>query len=241
MSMDKYFTWDGFLKSAPLVIQYLPVTLEITLITLAIATILGMGVAAARVYKVPVLSQFCKVYLHIMRGIPYVVLLLLMYYFLPFLVYQLLGLDINGWDKKIFVVITFTTHEIAYIGEIFRAAVESVPKVQSEAAASVGLTEIQTFFRIIFPQSIKVAIPAYGANLVELFHNTAITYVIGVTDFIGRATTVGGASYHFIEPYTFVAIVYCIISILIQCLFKFLDAHYQFGSNAKIAGRPQKA
>lgn len=232
--MSKYFTWEGFFKAAPLVIQYLPVTLRITLITLVIATVVAVVVAAIRVYRIPVLCQICKGYLHLMRGLPYVVLMLLVYYYLPFLAYLLFGVDINGWDKIVFVIITFVLHEGAYIGEILRSAVESVPKVQREAAYSVGLTEFQTFLRIILPQSIKVAIPPYGANLVELFHNTAITYMIGVTDFIGRATTVGGSTFHYIEPYVFVAIVYAIISIMIDFLFRFLNAKYQFGAKVKL-------
>ena len=232
--MGKYFTWEGFLKAAPLVIKYLPVTLGITVITLGIATFIALFIAAIRVYKVPGLNGFCKGYLHLMRGLPYVVLLLLVYYFLPFLVYKLFGIDINGWDKKVFVIIAFVLHEGAYIGEIFRAAVEAVPKVQQEAAYSIGFTQFQAFFRIILPQSIKVAIPTYGANLVELFHNTAITYMIGVMDFIGRATSLGGSSFNYIETYLFVAIVYAIISIMIELSFKYLDAKYQFGAKVKV-------
>ena len=232
--MGKYFTWEGFFKAAPLIIKYLPVTLGITFITLGIATVIAVLVAAIRVYKVPVLCGICKGYLHIIRGLPYVVLLLLVYYFLPFLVFKLFGIDINGWDKKVFVIIAFVIHEGAYIGEIFRAAVEAVPKLQQEAAYSVGLTQYQTFFRIILPQSVKVAIPAYGANFVELFHNTAITYMIGVMDFIGRATSLGGASFNYIETYLFVAVVYAAISIAIEFLFKYVDARYQFGAKVKV-------
>ena len=174
-----------------------------------------------------------------MRGLPYVVLLLLVYYYLPFLVYSLFGADINGWNKIVFVMIAFILHEGAYIGEIVRAAVESVPAVQKEAGYSIGMTAGQTFIRIILPQAVKVAIPAYGANLVELFHNTAITCVIGVTDFIGRAATVGGATFHYIEPYLFVAIVYAIISILIELFFKFLDNPLWFFFEKYFCDRPK--
>ena len=69
------------------------------------------------------------------------VLMLLVYYYMPFLAYKLFGTDINGWDKIIFVEITFILHESAYIGEIIRGAIESVPKIQKEAAFSIGYTE----------------------------------------------------------------------------------------------------
>ena len=159
---------------------------------------------------------------------------MVVYYFLPFFAKILTGADIHNWEKIVFAEITFVLHESAYIGEIIRGAVESVPKVQKEAAYTVGLTEIQTYFRIILPQSIKVAIPAYGANFVELFQNTAITYLIGVLDFMGAANSFGNSMRSNIETYTFAAIVYVIISILIELIFKFLDSKYQFGVKAVV-------
>ncbi|MBQ7265512.1 MAG: amino acid ABC transporter permease [Firmicutes bacterium] len=229
--MSSYFTWEGFFAAIPLLLEYLPVTLRVTFISLVVATIIAVFVALIRVRRVPVLNMVCKCYLHIMRGLPYVVILLLVYYYLPFLVRKIFAVDINRWDKLVFAVIAFILHEGAYIGEILRAAVESVPKVQSEAAYSVGMSEMQTFFRIVLPQSVKVAIPAYGSNLVELFQNTTITFMIGAMDLIGRANTVGGATMHYIEPYLVVAVVYVIISILIELLFKFLDSKYKFGAS----------
>ena len=233
--MNRFFDLGRFWKAAPLILKFLPVTLKITVVSLLIATFVAVLVAAVRVYRVPVLSTIFKGYLLLMRGIPYVVLMLLVYYYLPYLVNKLFGADIEGWDKLIFIGITFVLHEGAYIGEILRGAVESVPKVQKEAAYSVGLSETQTFLRIILPQSIKVAIPAYGSNLVEMFQNTAISYMIGAMDFIGRANAVGASMGHNIEPFVFVALVYVIISILIEFTFKYINAKYQFGAKVKVS------
>lgn len=227
--MSDYFSIERFIKVSPMIIKYLPVTLKITAIALIASTCIGVLIAAARVYKVPGLSTFLKGYTVFVRGLPYVVLMLLVYYYMPFLAYKLFGIDINGWDKIIFVEITFILHESAYIGEIIRGAIESVPKIQKEAAFSIGYTEAKGFFRIILPQAVKVAIPGYGSNLVELFQNTAITYMIGLTDFIGRANTLGASTGHFLEAYVFVAGVYVIISILIELFFRFLNSRYQFG------------
>ena len=232
--MERYFSFEQFLKVIPMLIKYLPVTLKETGTVILIATAAGVLIALVRVYKVPILSPFFQAYLLLMRGVPYVILIMVVYYFLPFFVRNLTGADIHNWEKIIFAEITFVLHESAYIGEIIRGAVESVPKVQKEAAYTVGLTEIQTYFRIILPQSIKVAIPAYGANFVEIFQNTAITYLIGVLDFMGAANSFGNSMHSNMETYTFAAIVYVIISILIELIFKFLDSKYQFGVKAVV-------
>lgn len=227
--MEKYFSFERFIKIVPVLASYLPVTLKEMGIVILLATAAGVLIALIRVYKVPVLSQFFQLYLLLMRGVPYMILIMVVYYFLPFLAQKVTGVSINNWEKIVFAEITFVLHESAYIGEIIRGAVESVPKVQKEAAYTVGLNEIQTYFRIILPQSIKVAIPAYGANFVEIFQNTAITYLIGVLDFMGAANSFGNSMHSSMETYTFAAIVYVTISILIEMIFKFLDSKYQFG------------
>ena len=91
--MNRFFDIGRFLKAAPIILKFLPVTLKITFFSLAIATLVAVLVAAIRVYKVPVLSTVCKGYLLLMRGIPYVVLMLLVYYYLPYLVNKLFGIN----------------------------------------------------------------------------------------------------------------------------------------------------
>lgn len=214
---------------------YLPVTLKIAAIAIVLGTLLGIAVAAIRVYKVPVISTVLRGYVGLMRGIPFVILMFLVYYYLPFLSQTIFGHDINGWNKIIFVEIAFVTNEGAFMGEIFRGAFESVPPVQNEAAYSVGMTKFQAFRRIILPQALKVAIPSYGINLVWLFQETSVTYMIGLSDFIGRASTIGAATGHFLDAYIYMAVVYVVISILIEALFKFIQRKYTFGTSAETA------
>ncbi len=227
--MDKYFSWERLWKVIPKLNEYLPVTIKIALIAILLGTVLGIFVAAIRIYKIPVLSRFFHGYTTVMRGIPFVVLVFLVYFCLPFLAEKLFGVDINNWEKMIFVEIAYALNQSAFVGEIFRGAFESVSKLQSEAAYSVGMNEIQTFFRIILPQAVKVAIPMYGINVVWLFEETSVTYMLGMTDFLGKAKELGSAIGHSLEAYIYVAFVYTVISIALKSFFKLVDKKYTFG------------
>ena len=228
--MSRYFSFERLWDVIPKLNKYLPVTLEVVLIALVVGTILGLLVAVIQVYKVPFFAKFFRVYTVILRSIPFIVLLFLVYYYVPFLVKILFGQNIESWDKIIFIEIAFALNEVAFMGEIFRGAFESVPKLQSEAAYAVGLTKLQTFRRIILPQAIKVAIPMYGTNVVWIFASSSVTYMFGLLDFLGKTKTIAARTGHVLEAYIYVAFVYAIISIGIECFFRFVDKKYTFGA-----------
>ena len=228
--MNRYFSWERLLNVIPKLNKYLPVTFEVVIIAIILGTIFGLLVAAIRLYKVPVLSQFFHWYTIIIRSVPFIVLIFLVYYYVPFLAYKLFGADVSSWSKIVFVEIAFALNEAAFMGEIFRGAFESVPKLQSEAAYTVGLTKFQTFRRILFPQAVKVAIPLYGTNIVWIFASSSVTYMFGIMDFLGRTKTIAASTGHVLEAYVYVAFIYALISIAVGYLFKYIDKKYTFGA-----------
>ncbi len=228
--MNRYFSWERLWDVIPKLNKYLPVTLKVVIIAIILGTVLGLIVAAIRVYKVPVLSQFFHVYTVLLRSVPFIVLLFLVYYYVPFFAKKFFGLDIDSWDKIIFIEIAFALNEAAFMGEIFRGAFESVPKLQSEAAYSIGLSKPQAFRRILLPQAVKVAIPMYGTNIVWIFASSSVTYMFGMLDFLGKTKTIAASSGHILEAYIYVAFVYAAISIAIEYLFRLIDKKYTFGA-----------
>lgn len=228
--MNRYFSWERLWDVISKLNKYLPVTFEVVLIAILLGTIFGLIVAAIRVYKVPVLSQFFHVYTIVIRSVPFIVLIFLVYYYVPFAAYKLFGIDVNSWSKIVFIEIAFALNEAAFMGEIFRGAFQSVPKLQSEAAYSVGLTRLQTFRRVIFPQAVKVAIPLYGTAIIWIFASSSVTYMFGIMDFLGRTKTIAASTGHVLEAYVYVAFVYALISIAVGYLFKFIDKKYTFGT-----------
>ena len=155
--------------------------------------------------------------------------MMISYYGLPLLADALFGMNIRRWDTLIFVNIAFILNEGAFLGEIFRSAILSIPAVQSEAGYSIGMTRFQTFTRIVLPQTIKVIIPAYGADLIGVFHNTSLVFMIGVVDIMGRAKTLGTATGHSLEGYVFVALIYIVISLMLKGIFYLVDRKMQYG------------
>jgi L-cystine transport system permease protein len=233
--MTNFFEFSRLLDGAKSITPYLGVTFQIVLVALLCGSLLGLVVAAIRMQRIPLVHQIVGIYISYMRGTPMIVQLMLLYYGFPALLKNLLGIDINGWDKLIFVELAFILNEGAFLGEIFRSSIEAVPSHQSEAGYSVGLSRLQTFYRIVLPQAAKIALPAYGVDVIGVFHNTSIAFTLGVLDMVGRAQTLG-ANGHQLEPYLYVAFVYVIISILLQLLFHVWSKKMDFGRSDRIHG-----
>jgi L-cystine transport system permease protein len=158
-----------------------------------------------------------------MRGTPMLVQMLVIYYGLPIIMQNIFQVNINRWDKIIFVYITFALNQAAFLSEIFRGSILSISVGQSEAAYSVGLTRLQTFIRIVLPQAARIAIPSFGSDFVGLFQGTSLAFLIGVVDIMGRAKTIGNATKHVLEAYVFIAIIYIVISLITKYFFYRFD------------------
>jgi L-cystine transport system permease protein len=218
------FSWDRFFADIPKLIKYFPMTLKIVLYAEIFGVALGVIIALLRIHKVKGVQRGFAVYVSFMRGTPMLVQMLLVYYGAPPIIYFITGIDIGNMSKLTFVVIAFVLNQGAFLSEIFRSAITAIPIGQTEAAYSVGLTKWQTFHRIILPQAARVAIPAFGNDLVGVFQNTSLAFLIGVMDIMGRAKTIGGGKNgHALEAYIIVMIVYVIMSLLIRFGFQLLD------------------
>lgn len=220
----------------PKILPYFGITLEIVIVGLIVGSILGLLVAVVRINKIPVLYQFTQVYISFMRGTPMLVQMMLLYYGLPLVIKSVIGIDINSWEKLTFVELTFIINEGAFLGEIFRSAIEAVSYGQTEAAYSVGLNRIQAFFRIVLPQAVRIALPAYGNDIISMFHNTQIAFMLGTVDMIGRAKTISLSLGHSLEAYIVVAITYIICSLILRFAFFKIDKRLSYGGEVKAVG-----
>lgn len=211
-----FFRWSRFFDVIPKIAAKFPVTFEIVFFSFAFGAILALLIAVVRIKKIPVLAQVVRVFISFERGTPMLVQLFLVYYILPQLIGSLLDIDTRRWSRTLFVIITFVLNEGAYLGETFRAAIVAVPKLQTEAALSCGLTGRQTFLRIILPQATRIAIPPTGLNLIGLFIQSSLVFVLGVMDMIGRAQAYAGQTGHALEAYIVVALFYIIVNIALR-------------------------
>lgn len=227
MSAVQYFEWERFIKAFGQILPYLRTTLILVTWTIVIGAILGMAIARIRLKKIPFLSMITVVYISFFRGTPLLIQMMLSYYGLPVLL-SMIGINANHWDKLIFAIIAYTLNRSAFLAEIFRSSIEAIPKGQTEAALSVGLTEGQTFRRIVLPQVIRIALPAFSTDFVGLFQATSLVYLLGIMDLMGRAKALGTATNHFLEAYLVCIIIFVVISILLKLIFHKVEGIFEY-------------
>jgi arginine/ornithine transport system permease protein len=187
-------------------------TVEAGLLSLAVAMVLGILGALAKIARSPIVRGIAGVYTTVIRGVPDLVLMLLIFFGGQMLVNQLaltVGyedyIDINPFIAG---VLTIGFIYGAYMTETFRGAILAVPAGQLEAGRAFGMRQGQVFTRILFPQMVRHAIPGFGNNWLVLLKTTALLSVIGLDDMVRKASLAAGATR---EPFTFyiaVALIY---------------------------------
>lgn len=207
-----------FLESFPKILPFLPLTLYLAVISLIISVIGGLVLAIVLKGNIPVLKQATLLYISFFRSIPTLVQLFLIYYGLPQLIP---GMRII--DAITAAIIGLSVKNSAYLAEIFRAAISSVDKGQFEAAHSIGLSKVQTYFSIILPQATKNAIPATGNIFVGLIKETSLVFTLGVTEIFAKSKLLSSESYKFLETFLAVAIIYWVITIIFSYLQNILE------------------
>jgi arginine/ornithine transport system permease protein len=220
----------GFLPS---ILQGTLVTLAVALCALAVAVILGMLGAAMKLTKSRVLRGLATIYTTLIRGVPDLVLMLLVFYGGQMAVNELaprLGYaDYIDIDPFIAGVLTIGFIFGAYLTETFRGAIIAIPAGQREAAVAYGMSDPQVFVRVIFPQMVRFALPAFSNNWLVLVKSTALVSVIGLADMMQRAGLAAGATR---EPFTFyaaVGLLYLLITSVSMLLLNLLQRRYALG------------
>lgn len=218
--MGDLFSFERFLHNIPIVFPYFAENIKVLFYATVFGVLLGLVVTVIRMKKIPVIYQLVTVCISFMRGTPMLVQLMLIYYGLPLIVDPLFGLRIERtWEPAVFAYATFIINQGAFLSSIFLSAITAVPKGQSEAAASAGLTGLQGFYRIVAPQAVRIALPPFGTDFIGLLHNASLVYVIGVVDLMGRAKVIGIETGHMLEVYLFIALVFVVCSLGTRILF----------------------
>ncbi|MDR0539410.1 MAG: amino acid ABC transporter permease [Spirochaetaceae bacterium] len=231
--MDRPFHFDFAVQVLPQVLRFLPVTLGMMAATAAAGSLAGFALARLRLRKRGPAAWVAGAFIMAMRCTPSIVLLFLVYYGLPALTQALTGIDINGASRVLFVVITLTLLFAASCAELFRAAYLAVPPGQREAALSAGLSEAQSFRRIVLPQAAVAALPAFGNALIALLKEGALAYTIGMVDMMGAGNLIITRNYgsYTLETYLALALIYWVLTALIERAFLALEARLSRGGH----------
>lgn len=214
--------WSLVKEYFPDIIEKFPITLRIVLFSFGIGLLLGFVQALIRIKKIPVLNQIAIVFISYMRCTPVITQLYVIYFGTPMLLTSL-GVDVGNINKEFYAILAFTLNMMVFLGENIRSSIQAVPKGQFEAGRSVGMTEAQTLFYIITPQALHISLPMLGTIFVALFQATSLAYLVGVTDMIGKVRLIGTKTGHSLEGYIVCAIVFVVISVILEQVFKFLN------------------
>ena len=193
--------------AAPLLLEGLTVTVGVAVLALLLATALGVATAAAKIGGGPVARAAAGVYTTVVRGIPDLVTILIVYFGGQRAVNAAAAaLGFEGADLSLFWAAVLAIGFIygAYMAETFRGAYQSLPRGQIEAAVALGLSLRRTFLRIIAPQTMRLALPGYANVWQVLVKSTAVVSVIGLSDLVGLALRVGRRER---DPFTFLLVV----------------------------------
>lgn len=222
------FDVEFIVSNFPKILKALPVTLIITIISLALGWLIGLGLSVLKVNGGKKLQTVLRVLTDLIRGIPTVVLLYIVYFGLPTLVKSLFGVSINSWSKQTYVILALAISLGATSSEMFRSAYSSIKKSQLEAAHALGYTRIQRFIHVIAPQGLYVILPNLGSAVLSTIQATALVYTLGIFDILGKArqidTSVAGSMTF--EMYFAVALIYWGLAIIIGWIFKGLEHHF---------------
>jgi glutamate/aspartate transport system permease protein len=199
-------------------------TVTLTLLAMTGGIIFGTLLAMMRLSSFKPLSMLAGGYVNLMRSIPLVLVIFWFFFLVPYI-----GAWITGSDQPVRVgawmsaVITFTMFEAAYYCEIMRAGIQSIPRGQVWAGYALGLNYWQAMGQVVLPQAFRNMLPVLLTQTIILFQDTSLVYVISATDFLGAASKIANRDYRLVEMYTFVAVVYFIISYSLSMLVKRLQ------------------
>ncbi len=219
------------------------ITVFVTVVSFAFASLLGLGLAVAVLSRFVVLRQIARFFIEILRGIPILVLL----FYIAFVagpglvalineVREPLGLDpMKTRDLSLMwrAIIALSLGYSAYIAEVFRAGILSVDSGQTDAAKALGLTGWQRFRLIVLPQAVRVMLPPLGNFFIALIKDSSLVSVLGVADITQLGKVYAAGSFRYLETYNIVTFLYLVLTIGLSLILRGVEKRLNRRGSAK--------
>ena len=177
---DTFLNWKVFVETLPLLLMGLWVTVGLGVAAVVLGALGGLLLALLRLYAPGPLRWSAVAYINVFRAIPLLVLLIVIYYALPFV-----GLRLTSFTSA---TMALSLVSAAYSAEILRAGIEGLPRGQSEAARAVGLSPLRQMTDVILPQAVKLVIPPLTSNAINVMKDTSLASVVAMPDLLKQAT-----------------------------------------------------
>src|SRR5262245_6335266 len=198
------FRWDTVWGSFDFLMAGLQMTLIVSGITLVLAMVAGLIIALLDMSKFTPARWLGVTFGEIIRNTPILVQLLWVYYVLPIV----FGVRI---EALVALIVGLALYQAAFISEVYRSGIQSVPVGHREAAQVLGLSPVQSFRRIVLPQAIKMTLPPLASNFVQLIKFSSLGAVISVSEITRRGMELSSSTFRPLEIFTFIALVYFFI------------------------------
>ena len=220
------------LTSLPKLLGAAVVTLKLLSLSLFFGIFIGLLFAILRLNKNPVINKFAYGYSYLFRGTPLLVQIFIIYF----------GLGQVEWIRESFLwiflkepyscaILAFTLNTGAYTSEIFRSAFETINRGILEASKSLGLSKINTFFKIKLPIAIKQSLPAYGNEMILMLKGTSLASTVTLLDLTGVAKHIISTTFRPVEVFIVAGSIYLLMTFIIHHFIKFIEKKYNYESN----------
>lgn len=222
----------SFSGYGPLLLSGTWMTIQLALLSLLLSVIIGLIGASSKLSNIKALRYIATTYTTLIRSVPDLVIMLLLFYSLQLGLNQITeALQMDQIDINPFVagVITLAFIYGAYFTETFRGAFQSVPRGQIEAAMAYGMTPLQVFHRVLFPQMMRFALPGIGNNWQVLIKATALVSIIGLTDIVKITQDAGRSTMQLFFFSIVAAAIYLAITTVSNLILIWLERHYSAG------------
>ena len=190
------------------------VTFQVTVLSIIFATAIGLLAGLGQIVRNSLTNRITVIYIEVIRGIPLLVQLFYIYYALGKFV------KVGG---MLAAVTAMAICYGAYMGEIFRAGIQSIPKGQMEAAIALGMTRRQAIRKVILPQTLRVILPAIGNEFIALLKDSSLVSVLAISDLLRRGREFASTSFLYFEVYTMVALVYLVFTLFLSRMVGMLE------------------
>jgi glutamate/aspartate transport system permease protein len=215
----------------PFLMKGLLFTVQITLVGVTGGVVFGSLLAVARLSQNRILSALSGAYVNLMRSIPLILVIFWVFFLVPWAI---------GWMTRsarpvavgasLTIYVTFVLFEAAYYAEILRAGFRSISPGQYAACAALGLSKLNSYIYVIFPQAIRNVLPILLTQTIILFQDTSLVYVISATDLLGAASKIAQRDGRLVEMYLTVGVIYFVFCYTASQLVKRLQGRLAHGT-----------
>ncbi len=215
---QNFFDWYFALSLMPELLSALFITVLATILGMLLAIFLGLVWAILKKSKNPIAAWSAHIFVEFFRSTPLLVQVYFLFYVLPDV-----GIRLSPFSTGI---LALGIHYSAYLAEVYRAGIESVPTGQWEAAKALNMNKTHTFKSIILPQALPPIIPAIGNYFIAMFKDTPMLSAITVLELLQTAKNVGAETFRYIEPLTIVGVLFLVVSLISAKFIRSLEKRY---------------